>query len=261
MKNASLVVVGTGIKFFSHITVEVSAYLKQSDKVLFLVNEPAIKEWILDTNSNSESLDFLYTKYVLRKDCYRAITNYILEILREKQHVCVVLYGHPGVFAQPGLDAVRLAKLEGFYAKLLPGISSEDCLFADLLIDPGTNGCHSFEATDFLLYKRRFDPRGHLILWQVDIIGVLSNPQMHNNKKGARLLVKYLSNFYELNHEVILYEAAQYPLLEPTIQRMHLSQLPDANFSRISTLYVPPRKENTYDIEMLKELDINVDDL
>src|SRR5580658_7209196 len=138
MKNASLVVVGTGIKFLSHLTTEATVYIEQSDKVLFLVNDPAIKEWIKKKNSCSESLDPLYTKYSLRQDCYQAITDHILKTLYERLHVCVVLYGHPGVFAQPGLDAVLQARKQGFYAVLLPGISAEDCLFADLLIDPGS---------------------------------------------------------------------------------------------------------------------------
>lgn len=261
MEKASLVVVGTGIKFLSHVTVEASANIKQADKILFLVNEPAIKEWILSNHTCAESLEILYAKYPLRKDCYEAIKNYILASLRKIQHVCVVLYGHPTVFAQPGLAAVRLAKAEGFYTKILPGISAEDCLFADLLINPGSSGCCSFEATDFLLHQRRFDPRGHLILWQVDVIGVLTNPLCHHNKKGAQLLVKYLCNYYQSNHQVFLYEAAQYPGIEASIQSMSLSDLPEATFSKISTLYVPPIKDDWHDDNFIKEMDININDL
>jgi tetrapyrrole methylase family protein/MazG family protein len=259
MKNhASLTVVGCGIKFLSHITVETKAYIEQSDKVFYLVNDPAMKEWISAANKNTESLDFLYQKHYLRKDSYQAITQYILDELKKMQHLCVVLYGHPGVFAQPGLDAVRLAKEQGYDAKLLPGISAQDCLFSDLLIDPGSHGCHSFEASDFLLYKRKFDPTSHLILWQVDIIGVLNNPYSHDNKKGAELLTGYLNNFYDLNHEVILYEAAQYPSFNPIIQHSTLSELSNLNSSRICTLYLPPKKSNHYDITAAQELGMNI---
>lgn len=260
-ENASLVVVGTGIKFLSHLTKEVIAYIKQSDKVLYLVNDPAMKEWILCNHSNAESLESLYSKYVLRKDNYHAITNYILDFLRKIQHVCVVLYVHPGVLADPGLAAVKVAKLEGFYAKVLPGISSEDCLFSDFLIDPGSQGCHSFEATDFLLYKRKFDPRGHLILWQVDVIGILTNPVHNKNKKGLRFLLKYLNEFYPFNHEIILYEAAQYPLIEPNIKKMFLHDLLNTHISRISTLYIPPLTNSGYDEEFIRDMGININDL
>src|SRR3990167_3227259 len=158
MQDTSLTVVGAGIKFLSHITVEAKAYIEQSQKLLYLVNNPVLKEWLKKTNPNAESLDELYQKYPLRLHCYRAITEYILETVRKRQHVCVVLYGHPSVFAQPALDAVIQAKKEGLDARILPGISAEDCLFADLMIDPGRFGCQSFEASDFLVHERQWDP-------------------------------------------------------------------------------------------------------
>lgn len=261
-EKASLTIVGSGIKFLSHLTNEGKAYIKQADIVLYLVNDPAMKAWIQKTTLHSESLDKLYTQHPLRSSCYQAITNYIVEILRNtNQHICVVLYGHPSVFAQPGLDAALKAKQEGYDVRILPGISAEDCLFADLLIDPGSSGCQSFETTDFLIYRRQFDPTCHLILWQVDIIGVLDNPSSHDNSKGAKILVNYLKNYYNATHEVVLYEAAQYPSFEPRIQRLPLNALPNANFSRISTLYVPPAHQASCDEYMLKALDINYFDL
>jgi len=161
--SASLIVVGSGIKFISHLTTEAKAYIEQSDKVLYLVNEPAMKCWIQSVNANAESLDPIYTSYQSREQSYWAITEYILEKLRQNQHVCVVLYGHPSIFANPALAAVIKAKQEGYVAKILPGISSEDCLFADLLIDPASHGCLSLEATDLLIHQRNIDVTCHVI--------------------------------------------------------------------------------------------------
>jgi uncharacterized protein YabN with tetrapyrrole methylase and pyrophosphatase domain len=260
MQHASLILVGSGIKFISHLTTEAKIYIEQSDKVLYLVNEPAMKEWIQKSNPNSESLDSLYIKHPLRKDSYQAITEYILEILRTNQHICVVLYGHPTVFAQPGLEAIRRAKEEGYYAKILPGISAEDCLFADLLINPGSCGCQSFEATDFLVHKRKFDPSCHLIFWQAGLIGELGYSKDYNNKKGTEILCHYLNNFYPITHEVIIYEAAQYPNLEPRITKISLAKLAETTIPQIATLYIPPAYKIPCDIEVLEELGINLVD-
>lgn len=262
MKNSSLTIVGSGIKYISHLTTEAKAYIEQSDKVLYLVNEPAMQKWIQTTNPRAESLDELYFKYPLRLHCYRAITDYILETLRQEQHVCVVLYGHPTVFSKPALDAVIQAKQEGYDARILPGISAEDCLFADLSIDPGSCGCQSYEATDFLIHRRSFDSGSHLILWQVGSIGVLGFPKFHDNTKGANILLNYLLQYnYHPHHPVILYEAAQYPCFEPRIDKLPLEQLPKAQFSRISTLYVPPARKVPCDEAMLKALGIDMGDL
>src|SRR5439155_2742798 len=141
--------------------------IEQADQVLYLVNDPAMKEWIKKINHCANSLDTLYKQDRLRHRCYQAITDHILETLYKNIHLCVVIYGHPAVFAQPGLDAVIEARKKGYDAKILPGISAEDCLFADLLIDPGTIGCQTFEATDFLIHRRKFDNSSHLILWQI----------------------------------------------------------------------------------------------
>ncbi|MDX1901497.1 MAG: SAM-dependent methyltransferase [Gammaproteobacteria bacterium] len=259
--SVSLVVAGSGIKFVSHLTQETQAYVRQADIVLHLMNDPAMKVWIEQNSQQAEALDHFYARFRLRRDCYRAITEHILATVRKQQHVCVMLYGHPTVFAQPGREAVRRALEEGIDAKILPGISAEDCLFADLLIDPGTVGCQSFEATDFILHRRRFDDSSHLILWQVSLIGVLDNPSNHDNRNGARCLVNYLSKSYSLDHEVILYEAAQYPSFSATIQRLRLRDLPEAAFSRVATLYIPPARRAVYDPDVLEALNMPLADL
>jgi tetrapyrrole methylase family protein/MazG family protein len=246
MKKSSLTVVGTGIKFLSQMTLEARTYIEKSEKVLFLVNDPALKQWIMNTNINSESLDDIYFGHEMRLDSYSAITNYILEHLLQPKHLCVVLYGHPAVFSKPALDAVIQAQAQGYDAKILPGISAEDCLFADLLIDPGTYGCQSFEATDFLLYHRKFDPNSHLILWQPDVIGIQDHHKL-NDKVGIALLSEHLHKFYPQDHEVIVYEAAQYPGLQANIYKTQLNELVTAPLSPICTLYVKPLCKSKYD--------------
>lgn len=256
MDNASLVIVGSGIKFLSHLTVEAQAYIKQSNKVLYLVNDPILKEWIKSFNSSSESLDDLYHKHPLRINCYKEITEYILYELRKNQHVCVVFYGHPNVFAMPGLNAALQAKQEGFYTKILPGISAEACLYSDLMIDPGSCGCQSYEATDFLIHRKKFDTSSHLILWEIDAIGIKYNPPASKNEKGIKFLIKYLQQYYGLEHQVILYEAAQYPGFEPRIETITLGQLHTATISRITTLYIPPIKKSSNKKVVAEVIDI-----
>src|SRR3990167_8979535 len=255
-KQSSLVVVGSGIKFMSHLQLEPKINIEKAEKVLYLVNEPAIQEWIQRIHPNSESLDSFYAHYPLRLHNYQKITSYILENLKKKQHVCVVMYGHPTVFAQPALDAVIQAKKGGYHAEVLPGISAVDCLFADLLIDFGIRGCQLLEATDLLVNCRKHDPSCPLILWQVGIIGMLGHltSHHHDNTNAAKILRRYLEGYYSLSHDVILYEAAQYPGFKPKIDKFPLKKLPEAQFSRISTLYIPPEMKNTIDESMLKLL-------
>jgi len=270
MKICSLTVVGTGIKVIAQITLEAKANIEQADKVLYLVNTPDLKTWIERQNKNSKSLDGLYHKYPLRIDCYQAITEYVLEETRKGQNVCMVIYGHPTIFAKSGVDAVIQAEKEGIDARILPGISAEDCLFADLRINPGTYGCQSFEATDFLIHHRQWDVTSELILWQVGIIGVLDRPKDDfDNSRGAKVLQERLLEHYPAEHEIVLYEAAQYPehneivhpKSKPKIAKIALKNLADAKFSRISTLYIPPARRAKCDSKVLESLGVDINNL
>lgn len=46
------------------------------------------------------------------------------------------------------------AQNEGLSAVMLPGVSAEDCFFANLLVDPSHPDCQILEATDLLLRER-----------------------------------------------------------------------------------------------------------
>lgn len=247
----SLVVVGFGIKFLSHLTTETKTYITNADKVIYLLNEPVAKEWIKQNSKSFESLDELYQQYSSRSESYQAISDYSLRLLKEGMNVCLVLYGHPTVYAQPGIQAVIKARENGYNARILPAISSEACLFADLLVDPGSCGYQSYEATDFLINHRHFNPSSHLVILQIGFIGALSHPIAYDNSPGIKKLYDKLATSYSPEHEVTIYEAAQYPHFRPRVEKFPLHDLIRISTSNISTLYLPPREHKQYDSEML----------
>ena len=251
--------VGTGIKA-GQITPDALSCIEHAEKVLFIVTDIITSLWIQEINTTAEDLAVFYQPADDRQIVYLKMVERILSCVREGLNVCVVAYGHPGVFAFPLHESIRRARLEGFEARMLPGVSSEDCLFADLNIDPGSWGCQSFEATDFLVYRRRFDPTSSLILLQIAVIGDLGYhpPWRENNARpGLDVLVEYLQEFYDASHGTIIYQASQYPFCDPTIRRVRLGQLRDAHVTPISTLYVPPKAPAKPCPEMLTRLGIH----
>jgi hypothetical protein len=138
---------------------------------------------------------------------------------------------------------------------MLPGISSEDCLFADLGIDPGRNGCQSFEATSFLIFRRRFDPCVTLILWQIGVVGDPGN-RTECNVSGLEILVEFLLQHYDSAHEVVIYRAAKYLGIGPSIQRVPLEKVPQADVTVSSTLLVPAKGPAVLDPAMVERLKI-----
>ena len=249
----SLVVVGTGIQLVSQMTIEAKAAIEEADKVLYLVADPATRYWIKKLNSGAESLHHFYEQGKPRIQTYLEMVEKALSYVREGLDVCVALYGHPGVFVFPSHEMVKRARAEGFQAKMLPGISAEDCLFADLGIDPSMHGCQSFEATDFLIHRRTFDTTSSLILWQIGVVGE-ANYTLTLDTKNLRILVEHLENFYDQSHQVAIYEASPYPTCDPTILWVALHDVPSSPVTPISTLYVPPKAKACVDEEMMNRL-------
>lgn len=255
--SGSLTAVGIGIRAPAQATLEATARIETAQKVFSLVADPLAEYWLRRVNPNTESLAGLYAIGKNRRETYREMIERILDAVREPSHVCAVAYGHPGVAAYPLHESIRRAREEGFSAEMLPGVSAEDCLFADLGLDPVEGGCASYEATDFLLYRRALDPACNLLLWQIGAIAEPGYKRERNgpwNPAGVAVLTEVLLETYPPNHEVVVYEAAQVPLAQPRIARIALATLPKAPMTAMSTLLVPPLVKPALDAAMARRL-------
>nr|WP_029489101.1 SAM-dependent methyltransferase [Fluoribacter dumoffii] len=249
-----LALVGSGIKSISHFTTEFSTYTTSADKVLYLVNEPVTKQWIERYSRLSESLEPIYFSENDRQNSYDKIKDKILAEFETYDFITVVLYGHPTIFADPGLQSVIAAAMNSIETIILPGISIENCLYADLKIDPGQFGCFHVEATELLLYNKIIDPTAHLCIWQPGMIGNRSVPQSNQKSKHLNLLKRKLKKYYPEDHICIIYEASMYPSVEPRIHQFPLYEIEDQTIATLSTLYIPPLPQRNPDLEILNQI-------
>jgi uncharacterized protein YabN with tetrapyrrole methylase and pyrophosphatase domain len=240
------------------VTAEALALIERSEKLLYLVTDPLTRAWLESLNPAAESLFDSWREGRPRMEACREMVEKILDPVRRGFEVCAAFYGHPGVCAFPAHEAVRQARGEGYEARMLPGISSADCLFADLGIDPAERGCQMYEASVFLYRQRRFDPAAALILWQVSAIGLARSLAAPPVAAGLRLLAEVLAESYPADHEILLYEASLLPICAPKVARVALAELPKAKVGSGTVLYVPPREEVEYDwatVERARRLD------
>ena len=243
-RRGSLTVVGTGIKLVAHVSLETVEALKRAEKVFFLVTEPATEAWIRQLNAASESLEDLYEEGKSRYATYEEMSDRIYATVRRGVDVCAAFYGHPGVLVTAAHKAIERARAAGHSARMLPAISSEDCLFAELGVNPGDNGCQSFEATDFLASRRRFDPTSELILFQA---GVLGEPSV---RKGGKcrperldVLMRALRRHYPARHPIFVYEASPFPTVASAVTKITVGRLPMFDMPAMATLYIPARPQ------------------
>ena len=251
----SLVCVGIGITLGSHISPLARSHIEQADVIFMGVSDGVVELWLKGMNKDARSLQPYYREGKSRVETYREMVDAMLTEVRAGKRVCGVFYGHPGVFAWAPHKAIETARSEGYPAHMEPGISSADCLYADLGIDPGAYGCQHFETSQFMIYKRCVDPSAWLVLWQVGTAGDKTNRRFSTGGAYRQVLVDILARHYPLDHEVILYRAATLPIQSPRIHRLPLQTLSQADVNSPDTLVIPPAQPLQVDNEILNRLD------
>lgn len=256
-----LSVVGAGIRYAGQLTTETRNLIQNADQVFALVTDGFTLKWLAELNPRLTSLQHHYRVGRQRDESYRAMVDEVLASVRNGLRTCAIFYGHPGVYVWPSHEMIRRAHDEGYVAKMFPAISAEDCLIADLDVDPAASGWQSYEAMDFLLYGRQIDPSAALVLWQVGALGDHRRRSFVSQRHWVQSLVDRLQRWYPSGHEVVLYEAAAFPLDETRMEIVMLEVLADATLNPITTLYLPPATAPELDRERLSHLGIEESEL
>jgi hypothetical protein len=250
----SLVIAGSGIKAVAHLTTETIARIKAADKVVFCVADAITEGYLRELNPNAEDLHVYYGDGKQRRQTYAEMTERTMSLVRDGHNVCLVLYGHPGVFVNPSFACADACRAEDIPCEFLAAVSAEDCLFADLKIDPSRDGCQTFEATNFLLRHRVFDVNTPMVLWQVGCVGDPAFDHKGYDSRHLPVLVEFLQGHYGADHEVVVYEAATHPLGRRRIELYPLSELAPSHVTGISTLFVPPLGTPPVDRDLAQRL-------
>lgn len=234
-----LTVVGTGIDATTQLTPGAQAAIEAADEVLYLVVDPVAALRIEALNPNARSLDSLYGPDKERRRTYDEMAEAFLGPARRGLRSCAVLYGHPGVFGLPAHLAVARARAEGICARMLPAVSTLDCLFADLGLDPGDTGLYCFEATHFLHRRPPVDLDATLVLLQPGMIGEHGGEPSPAVAGLYRQLVEQLAELYGPEREAVLYTASPYPGGRPTVLGFPLGEREPPRPDLAATICVP----------------------
>lgn len=253
-KPGSLACVGLGMTLGAHISPRSRSHIEQADVVFAAVSDPLVELWLQQMNPDVRSLQPLYGDDKSRHDTYREMVEALLTEVRAGKTVCGAFYGHPGVFAQAPHKAVEQARQEGHAAVMEPGISAEDCLYADLGIDPGRTGCQHYEASQMMFYRRRIDPSAYLIIWQAGVAGDRGYRGSVTAPPYRQLLADLLAEDYPLDHPCTVYEAATLPIQAPRRDVVALRDLATTTMTLQSTLVLPPAMPMQENKDMLARI-------
>ena len=126
---------------------------------------------------------------------------------------------------------------------MLPAISAEDCLFADVGIDPAMTGCQSYEATDFMINGRdhRHLEHRHPLADRRARRLVLQDCRLRHlvdaaaARAPARCSTPAITRRSSTRRRSI-------PAASPTIRQIPLFSLPWSGVTAMSTLCIPPAR-------------------
>lgn len=239
-KPGSLACVGLGMTLGAHLGPRARTTIEEADVVFVAVSDPLVELWVKEMNADVRSLQPFYQAGKPRTETYREMVEAMLAEVRRGRRVCGAFYGHPGVFALAPHRAIETARAEGFPAHMEAGVSAEDCLYADLGIDPGRYGCQHYEASQVMFYRRRLDTSAYLVLWQAGIAGDRSFGRFSTPAPYRQVLVDLLARDYPLDHPCTIYEAATLPIQSPRRDVVALGELARADLTAQSTLVLPP---------------------
>lgn len=234
----SLVIAGCGIAG-GQITSEAECEIRAADLVMYLLPFPLTAALITSWSRECVNLEDSYREGRPRSETYAEMAGRVLAEVQDGRHICLAMYGHAGVLNAVSQFVVRMAGEAGFPVRMLPGISAEACLYADLGIDPGENGMQSHVASRLLRQQKKWDPETPLILWQIGMVG---DDDYHAKYSNSRLneLVDRLTAVYGPEHRAVIYEAATIPFMRFRADRVRLTDLTGANLRPISTLLIEP---------------------
>jgi len=252
-------VVGLGIVGTRQITKEVEAVLRKSERVFILFYQEIMHDYIArDLGTPVTDLHDEYAEGLDRLQTYRKMADRVMDAAVEATSpIALALYGHPTIFVTPTRLIQEEAHERGLRVKVLPGISSMDCLFADIGFDPGSSGIQMYEATDFLL--RRFVPvtAVPLFLWQIGALETGLYIARRSKPERFVRLRQYLQIFYPEDHILYLLRTATYPFTRSEQRAFRLRDFEKQHLyvDPVHTLYVPPLAEkSTQDVELAERI-------
>jgi precorrin-2 methylase len=241
----SLTVVGSGIRFAADMTLAAQGCIRAADRVFFGVDDIATVAWLRTLNPNVENLVSMVQSGHARVGAYEQIAEVVIAAVRRGEHVCMVLYGHPGFYVYPSHLAIAQARAEGYPAEMLAGVSALDWFFADLGIDPSTRGgLRIHGAAEWLVRRRLVDTGTDLLLMQVGLLSAMTWRREHAyGSHCVALLRERLCREYGPEHPCVAYVASSFAQIPANKLTLTLGEIRPEHLAPETTLYVPRRED------------------
>ncbi len=238
-----ILICGLGVLNVDHVTLETERALRSVRHVLYVDTGLATPPYLQELCPRVTPLfDQSYTDGENRLNAYHHMAATVIEAALEEPPVAFAMQGHPIVGAYAPVLIRDAAALLDLRVKVLPGISSLACLFAELMLDPCVHGLQQYEATDLLLRRRPLLPDVPAVIWQIGNLETRLHTTRRSRPERFERFRDHLLRFYPPEHEVAAVHAAAHPLMQSTVLRFPLGEIAEhaAELHVGFSLYIPP---------------------
>ena len=254
-----LYIVGLGIMSVRQVTREAEAAMRRSTEILYASDAIGIEDYLRGLGGKVTEV---YVSTLREKEDrlskYNRIAAMVIEAALDHPPVSFAIAGHPMVFVYPTQQILAVADQLGLRVKVLPGISSFDCMIVDLQLDPGSRGVQMFETTGLLLHQRPLYPDVPCFLWQVGAVETRLFTRAKSVPERFTRLQKHLLKYYPADHKAKVVYSSSHPLADSTILEFRIDEM-HLHAEQIhpgATLYIPPAKPTEIkDLELAKLVD------
>jgi uncharacterized protein YabN with tetrapyrrole methylase and pyrophosphatase domain len=258
-RDPDIFMVGAGIRTVDHFTRETEAILRASNEVLYVDTGIATHAFLEERCPRVTDL-FVesYSPGRSRLDAYHHMAARVIEAALDHSPVTFAMHGHPVVFSYTPFLIADMAKLLDLSIKVLPGISSLACLFAELMLDPGVSGIVMYEATDMLLRRRTLQPDVPTLIWQVGNLETRLHTTRPSSPERLNRFTGYLLTAYPPDHPVTAVHVSPHALIPSTVFTFPLASIGEHARALHAgvTLYLPPaRTRPIVDLDLLRRID------
>lgn len=242
LDQADITIVGLGMRSVDQLTREAERALLSANEIFLIDGSVGLSDYLESKGANITDLSTLYEEGKDRLETYKEMVKKVIEGVIRNGPVAFGLYGHPTVFAFPPCVVKQVAETLGLSVSVIPGVSSLDCLFSELMIDPANDGMQMFEATDLLLRKRALQTDVQTVIWQVGTLETgLYSKKSSSPDRYSRFL-SYLLQFFPPLHPCTAIFCSDHPAIPSSILRFPLTKI--GNFADKLhggfTMYLPP---------------------
>jgi tetrapyrrole methylase family protein / MazG family protein len=235
-------IVGLGMRSVDQLTREAQRAIAGTKTIYVVDSSPGIQSFFRKMGLEVIDLSKHYEEGKDRLQTYLEMSKEVISGAIHKGPVSFGLYGHPTVFAYPPFVIKAVAESCGLTVGVVPGVSALDCMLAELMLDPATDGMQMFEATDIVIRKRTLLTDVHTLIWQIGALETgLYSRQVSVKGRFDRFL-QHIVGFFPTHHPVAAIFVSDNPLIPSIIYRFKLKDLPDYG-DRLHggfTLHIPP---------------------